>query len=57
MPPFPGNPGNPRVNSRKLYLAVFYNEFDTFARKMKLILGNGVMKCFYGPQIPENVKK
>ena len=42
---------------KKLYLGVFYNEFCTFARKIKLVPRNGVMKCSYEAQIPENVKK
>ena len=32
LTPLPGNPRAPRANSKKLYPAVFYHDFGTFAR-------------------------
>ncbi len=53
MPPFPGNPGNPRVNSWKLYLVVFYNDCCIFSRKMNA----ACEKIQYMPQgIPRQAK-
>ena len=34
MPPLPGNPGNPDLNSGRLVFAAIYNEFGTFPRKV-----------------------
>ena len=33
MPPLPGNPGNPDLNSGRFVFGAIYNEFGTFPRK------------------------